>query len=120
MLDESQLRLLVGHDVADRDGKPIGYLDTIFEDRDTGRPEWIGVLTGVIRHHHVLVPVQGAEQTNGTLKVPWPKDVVTGAPTYDKEDHRGGILGMGGYRLAISDDKERQAYAHYGLEPEGS
>jgi hypothetical protein len=41
---------------------------------------------------------------------------VTQAPTYDKEDRKSG-LGLGAYRLAISNEKEREAYAYYeGLE----
>lgn len=114
MLDETELRSLVGHDVVDQMGKSIGYAADIFKDDETGRPEWIGVLTGTFRHHHVLVPVAGAERAGTSLRVPWPKERIRQAPTYDKED-RQGLLGIAEYRLAISREKEQQAYAHYGV-----
>jgi sporulation protein YlmC with PRC-barrel domain len=116
MMDEHELKSLVGHDVVDETGKSVGYLADVFNDRETEQPEWLGVLTGTIRQHHVLVPVTGAERRGSSLRVPWPKDRVKQAPTYDKEDRRG-LLGLGEYRLSISQEKEDQAYAHYGATP---
>jgi hypothetical protein len=112
MLGEDELRRYVGRDVVDRNGKSIGYVDTIFNDAETGQPEWIGVLAGVFWTHKYLVPAGVAEKANGALRVPFTKDSVTHAPTYDKEDRKG-MLGLGDYRLAISKDKEREAYAYY-------
>jgi hypothetical protein len=105
MLEESELRVLVSKDVVDRDAKSVGYVECFFNDRDTGKPEWIGVLTGKLRHHHVLVPVSGAEKVDGSLRVPWTKEQVEGAPDYGAPEE------------AISDELEREAYRHYGLEP---
>jgi hypothetical protein len=118
MLEESELRALIGHDVRDRHGKAVGYVDVIFNDDQTGRPEWIGVLTGSFRHRHVLVPITGAERDDGSLKLPWSKERVKGAPRYDREDHRG-ILGLGEYRLAVSAEKERAACDYYELDEAG-
>jgi hypothetical protein len=116
MVPEEELLRYVGRDLVDRDGKQIGYVDTIFNDDETGEPEWIGVLAGVFRQHKYLVPASAAEAANGTLRVPFTKRSVTQAPTYDKEDRKSG-LGLGAYRLAISNEKEREAYAYYeGLE----
>jgi sporulation protein YlmC with PRC-barrel domain len=112
-MDETVLRNLVGHDVVDERGKSVGNVEYIFNDDETGQPEWIGVITGTFIQHHVLVPVDGAEKTNGSLRVPWTKDRVKQAPRYDKEDRRG-VLGLGEYRIAISKEKEQAAYAHYG------
>ena len=50
----------MGRDVIDSDGKSIGNLETFFADRNTGRPEWLGVFTGTFLQHHYLVPVEGA------------------------------------------------------------
>jgi hypothetical protein len=112
MLREEELRSYVGYHVVDRHGKSIGWVDTIFNDGETGAPEWIGVLTGVFRQHKHLVPAATAEKGNGGLRLPFTKDLVRGAPTYDKEDRRG-MLGLGEYRLAISKEKEREACAYY-------
>jgi len=114
-LGEVDLGHLVGHDVVDEHGKSVGNVEYIFNDDETGRPEWIGVLTGTFRHHHVLVPAKGAERQGPSLRVPWAKERIKQAPRYDQEDRRG-ILGLGEYRTKISKEKERMAYAHYGIE----
>lgn len=112
MLDEEELRSYVGHDVVDQNGKSIGWVDTIFNDDETGEPEWIGVLMGVFRQRKHLVPAAMAEKGNGSLRLPLTKDSISRAPTYDKEDRKG-LLGLGQYRLAISKEKEQEAYAYY-------
>jgi sporulation protein YlmC with PRC-barrel domain len=103
MLDETRLRDLMGRDVIDREGKSIGNLETFFADRDTGRPEWIGVFTGTFRQHHYLAPLQGAEVEGSGIRIPWTKDQVQSAPDYKDPD------------AAISEELEREAYAHYGV-----
>ena len=114
MIDERELRGLAGHEVVDQDGKSIGYIDQIFNDGKTGEPEWLGVITGGLRRRTHLVPVSGLERENGTLRVPWSKDRVKQAPEYSGGD-KGSILGLGDYRPAISESKEREAYAYYGI-----
>ena len=114
MVDETELRALSGHEVVDCDGKSVGYVDQIFNDNETGKPEWIGVTTGTIRRRFHLVPVAAAEKRNGTLRVPWTKDRVNHAPEYGRGDLRG-ILGLGDYRPGVSEAKEREAYAYFGL-----
>jgi sporulation protein YlmC with PRC-barrel domain len=114
-MDETELRSLIGFGVVDRDGKSVGNVEYIFNDDSTGQPEWIGVIIGSFKQQHVLVPVSGAEKDGVYLRVPWPKDRVKGAPTYGKED-RGGALGLGGYRIAISKEKEQATYRYYGIE----
>ena len=103
MLDEAQLRNVIGHDVVDRDGKSIGALETFFADRKTGRPEWIGVFTGTFRHRHYLVPVEGIVSEGTVIRVPWTKEQVQSAPDF------------GDPEATISEELEREAYTHYGL-----
>lgn len=103
MLEETRLRDLMGHDVIDRDGKSIGNLETFFADRNTGRPEWLGVFTGTFRQHHYLVPVEGADVAGSAIRVPWTKDQVKSAPDYRDPE------------TSISEELEREAYTHYGL-----
>jgi hypothetical protein len=103
MLDETQLRELMGRDVIDSEGKSIGNLETFFADRSSGRPEWIGVFTGMFRQHHFLVPVEGAEVAGHALRVPWTKEQVKSAPDYRDPE------------TSISEELEREAYRHYGL-----
>ena len=114
MLDEAQVKRLVGLDVVDEAGKSIGNVEFVFNDEDTGRPEWLGVISGTFRQHRVLVPIEGLDRAGPSVQVPWSKDRVRQAPSYGDKD-RGGILGLGSYSLGISKEKERAAYAHYGL-----
>ena len=105
MLNESELRALMSRDVLDREGQSIGNVETFFTDRQTGKPEWIGVFTGTFRQRHFLVPVRGIETEGVRVRVPWTKDQVHSAPDY--RDPEG----------SISEEMEREAYRHYGLEP---
>ena len=97
----------MGRDVIDSEGKSIGNLETFFADRSSGRPEWIGVFTGTFRQHHYLVPVEGADVDGSAVRVPWTKEQVRSAPDY--RDPEG----------SISEEMEREAYRHYGLQPAG-
>ena len=113
MVGEVEFRTFVGHDLIDASGKSIGYVVHLFDDEESGRPEWIGVLTGTLRHRHVMVPVSGAESDGLSLKVPWSREKVKQAPTYGEDDWSG-LLGIGEYKLTISKEKEEQACAYYG------
>jgi hypothetical protein len=104
MLTEAELRDLLGRDVVDGQGKTIGNLETFFKDRDTGQPEWLGVFSGLLRSHHRLVPVRGAEREGTAIRVQWTKDQVEGAPEYRDPDR------------PISEELEAGAYRHFGLD----
>jgi hypothetical protein len=78
----------VSREVIDRNGKSVGYVETAFKDRESGRPEWLGVMTGTWRNHHRLVPATDDLGTStGTLTIPWTKEQVGAAPEYDELDH---------------------------------
>jgi sporulation protein YlmC with PRC-barrel domain len=112
-----ELKTLDGHEVVDVKGESLGYVDLVFYDDPTGRPEWIGIWSGVAgKGHRVLVPIRGIEHVEDEIRVPWTKDIVMGAPTYSDEDGRGLFLDDLDV-IGISADKERAAYEHYGVEP---
>lgn len=104
MLEEQRLRELMGRDVIDSEGKSIGNLETFFADRSSGRPEWLGVFTGTFRQRHYLVPVEGADVAGSAIRVPWTKEQVKSAPDYSDPE------------ASISEELEREAYAHFGLD----
>ncbi|HEX2045695.1 MAG TPA: PRC-barrel domain-containing protein [Gaiellaceae bacterium] len=113
---QEELTPLVGHEVVDVNGSSVGYVDLLFVDDTTGRPEWIGLWNGVWgTRPRVLVPLRGIELVEDELRLPWSADVLKGAPTYDDEDDRG--LFDDSDAVGISPEKEREAYAHYGIEP---
>jgi uncharacterized protein (TIGR02271 family) len=113
--DDELVRAL-GRDVHDREGEKVGSVDLLFRDDETGRPAWMGVQTGVLRTRRFLVPLQGVEVESDAVRIPWPKDLVEGAPTYDEEDNRG-LVGGDQAPIVITPEKEQRAYAHYGVEP---
>ncbi|MGH3048026.1 MAG: PRC-barrel domain-containing protein [Gaiellaceae bacterium] len=114
---QEELTPLVGHEVVDANGKSVGYVDLLFADDATGRPEWLGLWNGVWgTRPRVLVPLRGVELVEDELRIPWTDDVVKDAPTYDEEDDRG-LFGDDSDAIGISPAKEREAYAHYGVEP---
>jgi PRC-barrel domain len=117
MLDtysHEQLRELVGHEVRDRDGESIGYVDVVFHDIDTHQPEWMGVWNGLPRGKRHLVPLLGIAHEADEIRVPSTKEQVESAPTYDEEDER--TVFSDEPRFGISQEKEDAAYRHYGLE----
>ena len=105
MLDEAELKGLLGRDVVDLDGKSVGNLETFWVDTATGAPEWLGVFSGAFFTHHRLVPIQGAGRGGSAITVPWTKDQIGKAPEYENPD------------APIPEELEREAYRHYGLEP---
>lgn len=111
-----QVADLVGREVVDVNGNSVCYVDLVFVDHDTGRPEWIGVWSGMPGGPRVLVALRGVEVSGSEIRVPWTESVVQDAPGYGEEDDRGLVTHETG-GIAISSEKERAAYLHYGLEP---
>ena len=112
-----ELRPLAGHEVVDANGDSVGYIDLVFCDEPTGRAEWMGVWSGVAgKGPNVLVPIRDVEYVEDEVRLPWTKDVIAGAPTYDEEDDTGLFLRDPGV-IGISPEKERAAYEHYGVAP---
>ena len=113
-----QLHDLVGHEVHDREGKKVGYVDLVFIDTDTGAAEWMGIWNGLPRGKRHLVPLQGIRRDRDEIVLPWIKELVESAPTYDEEDDR--TIFDGERHFGISQEKENEAFRHYGLErPDG-
>jgi sporulation protein YlmC with PRC-barrel domain len=112
-----ELHELGGREVVDTKGDSVGFVDLVFVDDPTGRPEWMGIWSGLPgKGPRVIVPLRGVEHVEGEIRVPWTKDVIMSAPSYDDEDDRG-LLRDDPDGIAISPEKERAAYRHYGVEP---
>jgi hypothetical protein len=112
-----EIARLNGREVLDANGESVGYVDVMFADDGTGEPEWLGVWNGVWHTKpRVLVPVEGIRMEGDRVRVPWTKDQIEAAPSYDEEDNRG-LFSDDPDALGISRDKERIAYQHYGLTP---
>jgi hypothetical protein len=109
-----QLRDLVGHEARDSEGDSVGYVDVVFNDDETGAPEWMGVWNGFPGGKRHLVPLQGITRDRDEIVLPWTKGQVESAPTYDEEDERGVLADDSPF--GISQEKEDEAFRHYGLD----
>jgi hypothetical protein len=112
----ADLSRYLGHEVVDANGESVGYVDLVFVDDPSGRPEWLGVWNGVWETRpRILVPLQRIDVSDDQIRVPWTKDVIKAAPAYTEEDDRG-VLADHAELIGISPEKEREAYSHYGIE----
>lgn len=71
---------LIGHDVYDPEGQRIGRVGTVYVDRATHEPEWVTVRTGLFGHRETFVPLRGAHNEPGGLRVGVRFSVVKDAP----------------------------------------
>lgn len=92
-----------GRTVRDPEGEKVGTFGDVFLDRETDRPEWGGVRTGLFGRHESYVPLTEVEEDEGDLRVPFTKEQVTGAPRIDPD-------------VALTEEEERTLFAHYGRE----
>jgi uncharacterized protein (TIGR02271 family) len=91
-----------GRTMLDRDGEKIGKIDDVYEDRQSGRPEWALVNTGLFGTKKTFVPLHGAQPVGENVRVPQEKSHVKDAPNVDSDGE-------------LSDDEERRLFAHYAV-----
>ena len=86
----------------DRDGDKIGKIDDVYEDKQTGRPEWALVNTGLFGTKRTFVPLHDAQPTGEDVRVPLEKGHVKDAPSIEADGE-------------LSESEERRLYTHYGV-----
>ena len=91
-----------GRDLLGRDDEKIGRIDGIYEDQQTGKPEWALVSSGLLGTKSHFVPLAGAEPVGENVQVPVSKDQVKEAPSIEADRQ-------------ISEQEERQLFEHYGV-----
>jgi hypothetical protein len=90
-----------GRTVRDAEGDKIGPVGDVFLDRETDRPAWIGVRTGLFGRHESYVPLeQVTEDEDGDLRVPYDAQLVKDAPRIDPD-------------VALTGGEEHALYRHY-------
>jgi hypothetical protein len=89
-----------GKTVRDRDGEKLGTLGALYLDQDTERPAYAGVHTGLFRRHESVVPLDGAEEVDGDVRVPYDAAQVREAPNVDPD-------------VALDDDEQVRLHEHY-------
>jgi hypothetical protein len=94
-----------GRSVLDRDGEKIGSFGEVYLDRETDRPAFAGINTGLFGRNEHIVPLDGVVEDGGDLRIPYSREQVHDAPQIDAEttlnvvqetelfDHYGGDAG---------------------------
>ena len=92
-----------GHEAIDRDGDKLGKLKDIFLDNDSDRPEWAVVGTELLGRDARFVPLRGASEREGYVRLDFQKEQVEAAPDVDHEGE-------------LTPEQEQALYEHYGLD----
>ena len=93
-----------GRELVDADGDKVGTVEEMFRDEDTDQPEWAAVRTGLFGTKLSFVPIQNAEPTGESVRVPFSKSQIKDAPKIDDSDGQ------------LSQQEEAELYSHYGME----
>ena len=102
-IEKDRMLQFRGDDLTDEAGEKIGLIEEMYLDADSGEPEWALVHTGLFGSKRNFVPLAGATEEDGKLRVPIAKDKVKDAPSVDPNGQ-------------LTKPEEAKLYAHYGLE----
>jgi uncharacterized protein (TIGR02271 family) len=89
-------------DVFGSDGEKIGRIKEIYEDEETGKPEWALVSSGLLGMRSHFVPLAGAEPNGEGVRVQANKEQVSAAPSVEGDGE-------------LSEADERTLFEHYGV-----
>ncbi|PZS20285.1 MAG: photosystem reaction center subunit H [Acidimicrobiales bacterium] len=92
-----------GKDVLDPEKDKIGRLEEVYFDAETDQAMFLVVRTGVVSHHHILIPAGGVITSPNDVTVGVSKDAVKSAPRVE----------LGG---EFSEEDEVQAFRYYGFD----
>ena len=91
-----------GRTLVDHHGEPLGTIEIIYLDKATNQPEWALLEAGATGPTRTFIPLVSAGEEGDTIRVPFAKTLVEGAPSMapDRE---------------LSEDQEGELYRHYGV-----
>jgi uncharacterized protein (TIGR02271 family) len=89
-----------GRTMVGSDGEKIGKISEIYEDPDTGKPEWATVSSGLFGTRSNFVPLAGAAPDGEDVRAAVTKDQVKDAPGVEHDGE-------------LSEAEERRLFEHY-------
>jgi hypothetical protein len=98
-----EVRGWLGRVMVDRDGNRLGEITDIYLDRETDRPEWAVVRTGLFGLRSSFVPLAEASETDDQIQVPHERTLVKDAPNIEADGQ-------------LSEAEEAELYRHYRLD----
>jgi hypothetical protein len=91
-----------GRTLVDHHGEPLGNIEIIYLDKATNQPEWALLEAGAAGPAPTFVPLVSASEEGDTIRVPFDKTLVGGAPSVSADQE-------------LSEDQEGELYRHYGV-----
>jgi hypothetical protein len=91
-----------GRTLVDHHGEPLGNIEIIYLDKATEQPEWALLEAGTAGPAPTFVPLVSASEEGDTIRVPFDKTLVGGAPSVPADQE-------------LSEDQEGELYRHYGV-----
>jgi uncharacterized protein (TIGR02271 family) len=91
-----------GRTMVGSDGDKIGKISEIYEDPQTGKPEWATVASGLFGSKSNFVPIAGASPDGEDVRAQVTKDQVKDAPGVEADGE-------------LSEQEERRLFEHYGV-----
>jgi hypothetical protein len=91
-----------GRTLVDDNGEPLGSIEIIYLDKATEQPEWALLEAGTGGPARTFVPLVSAGEEGDTIRVPFAKALVEGAPPLPADRE-------------LSEDQEGELYRHYGV-----
>jgi uncharacterized protein (TIGR02271 family) len=91
-----------GRTMVGSDGEKIGKISEIYEDPQTGKPEWATVSSGLFGSKSNFVPLAGASPTGEDVRAQVTKDQVKDAPGVEADGE-------------LSEQEEQRLFEHYGV-----
>src|SRR5215212_3459030 len=80
-----EVRAWVGRVMVDRDSNRLGEITAIYLDRETDRPEWAVVRTGLFGLRSSFVPLAEASEAGDQIQVPHQRMLVKDAPNIEAD-----------------------------------
>lgn len=100
MVSEQDVAAAIGSTAYGSDGRPVGTVETFYDDDRTGAPTWVSVSSGLLGARRAIAPADDATFADGRLQLTVPADAVSDAPR------------RGGEHLSPEDEAElRRHYA---------
>src|SRR3954465_12625812 len=90
-----------GSTVVAPSGEELGKVTGLYLDGESQRPAWAGVKRGFLRGRETIVPLDGAEGVDGSVRGAYDKATVEEAPDVDPD-------------VELSEEDERLLHEHYG------
>ena len=91
-----------GRTMIGSDGEKLGKISEIYEDPQTGKPEWATVSSGLFGSKSNFVPLAGASADGEDVRAQVTKDQVKDAPGVENDGE-------------LSEQEERHLFEHYNV-----